>query len=63
MGRDQVRIVIVSHRIELVAACRLDTDKHLAEAQTGNHEAALAQHWIGLRRPPAGNDGSAVGLR
>ncbi len=49
-------------RVHLVTPRRLDTDEGQAEAQTGDHHAAVAAHWIVLWSAPTFQHGLAIGL-
>ncbi|MNY67294.1 hypothetical protein D3C86_2048540 [compost metagenome] len=62
MGRNQVRVMVDRTGVDLIAACRLDTDKGQAKAQAGNHHATATEHRVGLRRAPAFAHGVLVGL-
>ncbi len=62
MGRHQVRVVVHRAGVHLIAARRLDTDKGQAQAQAGNHQAAIAAHRVLLRRAPTLQHGLAIGF-
>ncbi len=53
MGRDQVRIVIAFHRIDVVAPRRLDRHGQIAEPVGGQDKGPVDEERIGLRRPPS----------
>ncbi len=55
MRRHQVRVVINRAGVHLIATRRLDADEGQAKAQAGDHHSSAAEHWIGIRRAPAGS--------
>ena len=63
MGRHQVRVVVHRAGIYLVTPGRLDADEGQAQAQAGDHHAAIAAHRIVLGGAPTRQHGLAIGGR
>ena len=63
MGRYQVRVVVHGAGIYLVTPGRLDADEGQAQAQAGDHHAAIAAHRIVLRGAPTLQHSLAIGRR
>ena len=53
MGRYQIRVVVASEGVQVVAPRRLNAHKDLSAPQPRNHEAPFTQHGVLLWRTPA----------
>ena len=56
MGRNEGRVMVGGLGIDVVTACRLDADGHIAVGLNGKVKCAIAEEGIGFRNVPARGD-------